>query len=79
MKPSQKHADKIFYEIAGTEIESGEIDKGLMVKAGKKKQNCRPCVYISSRNSDASGDGIIENHRVMALLVFTSLYTAAIV
>jgi hypothetical protein len=36
MKPSQKHADKIFYEMAGSEIESGQIDKGLMVKAISK-------------------------------------------
>jgi hypothetical protein len=36
MKPSQKHADKIFYEIAGAEIESGNIDRGLMVKAISK-------------------------------------------
>ena len=36
MKPSQKHADKIFYEMAGAEIESGHIDKGLMVKAISK-------------------------------------------
>ena len=36
MKPSQKHADKIFYEMAGAEIESGQIDKGLMVKAISK-------------------------------------------
>jgi len=36
MKPSQKHADKIFYEIAGAEIESGNLDKGLMVKAISK-------------------------------------------
>ena len=36
MKPSQKHADKIFYKIAVDEIQKGLVDKGLMAKAVAK-------------------------------------------
>lgn len=33
MKPSEKHADKVYYEQAGAELHSGSIYRGLMVKA----------------------------------------------
>ena len=33
MNHSEKHADKIYYEQAGAELHSGNIDRGLMVKA----------------------------------------------
>ena len=36
MKPSQKHSDAIFYEIAADEIQKGLVDKGLMAKAAVK-------------------------------------------
>ena len=36
MKPSQKHSDAIFYEMAGEEVQKGAIDKGLMAKAAVK-------------------------------------------
>ena len=43
MNHSEKHADKIYYEQAAIEIRSGNIDRGLMVKAlsqckGNKQQ-----------------------------------------
>ena len=36
MKPSQKHSDAIFYEIAADEIQKCLVDKGLMAKAVAK-------------------------------------------
>jgi hypothetical protein len=36
MKPSQKHSDAIFYEMAAEEVQKGVIDKGLMAKAAVK-------------------------------------------
>ena len=38
MKPSQKHSDAIFYEIAADEIQKGLVDKGLMAKAAVKTE-----------------------------------------
>jgi hypothetical protein len=36
MKPSQEHSDADFYEIALNEIQSGKVNRGLMIKATAK-------------------------------------------
>jgi len=33
MKPSDEHADSVFYGIAVEEVQAGRVDKGLMAKA----------------------------------------------
>lgn len=38
MKPSQKHSDAIFYQIAADEVGKGTVDEGLLAKAAVKAE-----------------------------------------
>ena len=38
MKPSQKHSDAIFYQIAADEVRKGTVDEGLLAKAAVKAE-----------------------------------------
>ena len=38
MKPSQKHSDAIFYQIAADEVSKGTVDEGLLAKAAVKAE-----------------------------------------
>ena len=59
MKPSQKHADKIFYEMAGAEIESGQIDKGLMVKAISKSGGDKKRQFVDDKIAESTTGRVI--------------------
>lgn len=65
MKPSQKHFDAIFYEIAADEIQKGLVNKGLMAKAAVKSGGDKKkaeVMYIEWR-VELLQEQAIEEHR----------------
>ena len=63
MKPSDEHADSVFYEIAVEEVQAGRVDKGLMAKAiakayGDKKK--AEVLYLEWRVGLLKEEAVIE-------------------
>jgi hypothetical protein len=63
MKPSDEHADSVFYGIAVEEVQAGRVDKGLMAKAiakayGDKKK--AEVLYLEWRVGLLKEEAVIE-------------------
>ena len=62
MKTSQQHSDAYFYEAALNEIQSGTINRGLMIKAAAKSGNDRrkaEALYVEWRAKLLEEESII--------------------
>ena len=69
MKPSQEHSDAVFYKLAMEEIQSGNLNRGLMAKAIAKSKGDKKgaeALYLEWRVKLLQEEAIAEQERIQA-------------